>query len=201
MQREKGIITGHFITHWGVPSDIRSRPLRGIGEFAILEFAPSRSRVSWRYATNGMSSLRQRQDDGSAIVRTELYASTKERVAWVDDLLAGLAAYPYDYDTWLADGDTIDVGQPLDRDSSPYRGVLLSGPRVADCKTLGLIGGLSDNVLVHQVIGLLPDEVEYASSHGAGVVYQRLGGSGYDLLDVERDSVLNACEKGTQLDS
>lgn len=196
MHSEKGIVTAHFITHWGVPSQIRRHALRRIGDFAILEFAPNQSRVTWRYATNGMNVLRQRHDDSSVVVRTELYASTKDRATWVDELLAGLADYPFDYDTWLADGDTVEVGQPLDRNVSPYTGVLLAAPGMHDSQTVGLIGGLSDKILVHQVIGLLPGEVQYASVHGASILYERAAAGGHDLLDVVRDSVLKESNGG-----
>ena len=58
-RHEKGVITAHFIFHWGVPKEIRPRKLPGIGELAILEFAPKGVRLTWRYATNGMSSYIQ----------------------------------------------------------------------------------------------------------------------------------------------
>src|SRR5690348_9347548 len=102
MQGDKGVITGHFLSHWGIPKDIRPRSLQTIGDFAILEFAPQRGRASWRYATNGMSSYTQYYPDGPVKVRTELYTCSNERKPWVDDLLAAIATYPLDFKTHLA---------------------------------------------------------------------------------------------------
>ncbi len=186
MVDERGITTGHFIRHWGVPADIRPRKVRGIESFAVLEFAPKAPRNTWRYATNGMSSYVQSHPDQHVRVRTEVYACTSQRVTWVDDLLAAIATYPMDYATYLAEGDTISVGQPIDRDRSIYTGVLLAPPGPFDPATLGLVGGLSDNVLVHQVVGLLEDEVRYAEQHGGKVLWQCLVNNGEALLDQAR---------------
>lgn len=159
----RGIVTSHFIAFFGVPTEIRPRAVRGIGEVAILEFAPAGNRKTWRYATNGMSAYLQRHPDPRVHVRTEVYATTCHRQGWVDDLLLAVAAYPYDCDTYLAEGDSVNVGQPIDRRVSPYTGILLIPPGPHDASNLGLVGGVVENILVHQVVGLLPSEVELAA--------------------------------------
>jgi hypothetical protein len=183
MQNDNGIITGHFISHWGVPKAIRPRALQGISEFAILEFAPRGTRETWRYATNGMSSYAQDHPDKLLRIRTELYVCTKQQATWADDLLAAMATYPLDYTTYLGEGDTINVGQPLDRRSSAFTAVLLAGPGLVDPGTLGLVGGMSDNVLVHQVVGVFPAEAEYAEKHSGSSLWERLAKNGDLLLD------------------
>jgi len=189
MSNESGIISGHLITHWGVPAAIRPRNTPGIETFAILEFAPRGARKTWRYATNGMSTYLQAHPDHRIQVRTELYACTSQRTPWVDSLLAAIATYPKDYATYLAEGDTIDVGQPIDRGSSCYTGILLAPPGPCDPLTLGLVGGLSENVLVHQVVGLLPNEVRYAQQNGGRALWVRLARCGEAVLDEVRTSV------------
>jgi hypothetical protein len=188
MANDKGIITGHFMAHWGVPRDIRPLRARGIAEFAVLEFAPREPRMTWRYATNGMSSYLQSYPEESMNVRTELFACTKQRAMWIDDLLLAIASYPHDFATYLAEGDTINVGQPIDQNSSCYTGILLASPEPA---TLGLVAGLSHDVLVHQVVGLLPTEVQFAEEHGGGkMLWQKLFNKGEQLLDEERQSIV-----------
>jgi hypothetical protein len=179
----KGIITGHFMFHWGVPSDIRPIEVAGIMDFAILEFAPDGPRTTWRYATNGMSYLQAHPDD-HVKVRTELYASTKLRAPWILELLRAIASYPMDYATYLAEGDTINVVQPIDRQSSCFTGVLLAP---AEPPTLGLVAGTPENILVHQIVGLLTAEVQLAETLGGGsMLWQRLLNAGEHMLDEER---------------
>lgn len=184
----KGLVTGHYITHWGVPSKISPLSARGIEAFAVLEFAPKWPRKTWRYATNGMSSYLQCYTDEHVNVRTELCASSKDRADWIQDLLMAMASYPIDYDTYFAEGDTIDVGQSIDRKSSCFTGILIAQPEPS---TLGLVSGIAENVLVHQLVGLLPSEVRFAEEHGDGMVlWQKLINESDHLLDVKRLSVV-----------
>jgi hypothetical protein len=185
----QGTITAHFIAHWGVPDDIRPQAIRGGRSFAILEFAPRGSRQTWRYATNGMSSDLQHHPDQHMKVRTELFACTTEKAVWIDDLLCGLAAYPYDYTTYLAEGDTIEVGQALDRDESCFTGVLLAPPGPRDPPSIGVIDGFDYNVLVHQVVGLLPPEVHYAERHTGKRLWEQLLQFGDPVLDRARKAI------------
>jgi hypothetical protein len=166
MQDDKIIVTEQYIFHWGVPKEIHPRKLARINEFAILEFAPRGPRSSWRYATNGMSSFVQHHPDEVVKVRTELFGATKERAAWVEDLLAGIATYPLDFATYLSEGDTINVGQPIDRNKSRFTAILLAGPGHIDLETVGLVGGMPESVLIHQVVGIFSSEANFAEEHG-----------------------------------
>ena len=190
MQVEKGIITGHFMSHWGIPKEIRTRNLRGIGEFAILEFAPKGERTTWRYATNGMSSYTQYHPDELVNVRSEIYGCTRSQSLWIDDLLAAIAAYPYDYNTYLSEGDTINVGQPIDREGSCFTAILLARPGLCDSETLGLVKARLDNVLIQQVIGILPAEAEFAERHGGKTLWEKLAKEGDLTLDRNRPPVV-----------
>jgi hypothetical protein len=181
---DKGTITGHFIAHWGVPSNIFPFSARGIEAFAVLEFAPKGLRRSWRYATNGMSSYRQFCPDEHIIVRTEIYASTNDRADWVHDLLIAMASYPIDCQTYFAEGDTVNVGQSIDQKSSCYTGIMIAPPQPP---TLGLVSSLQEKVLVHQLIGLLPSEVQFSEEHcGGKIFWQKLISDNEHLLDVAR---------------
>jgi hypothetical protein len=174
-QNNRGAITSHFITFFGVPTEIRPRPVPGFGEVAVLEFAPRGYRSTWRYATNGMSAYRQHHPSLTTCVRTEIYATTRERQTWVEELLFAIVGYPHYSNTFLAEGDSIDVGQPIDRRASPYTGILLMAPGPHDPPNLGLVGGVDESILVHQVVGLQSPEVEYAA-----------GGNGRKLCDAIR---------------
>ena len=82
MPIDKGTITGHFMAHLGVPSNIRPRQVNPFGDFAILEFAPKGTRNTWRYAANGMSCRTQVKDQRGS-VRTEAYLSSQHQLPWV----------------------------------------------------------------------------------------------------------------------
>lgn len=186
---EKGKITGHFIAHWGVPKEIRPLDIGKIREFAILEFEPREPRRTWRYATNGMSSYLQPHPEKLVKVRTELYACTKERTRWIDELLAAMAVYPQDYATYFAEGDTINVGQPIDQMHSRYQAILLAPPGPVDPPTLGLVSGVSENILVHQIIGLLPSEIAFAEEYSGKELWERLLKKGEPALDEIRSPI------------
>jgi hypothetical protein len=137
-----------------------------------------------------MSNYLQRHPDPRMKVRTELFACTTEKMSWIDDLLGAIAAYPNDYSTYLAEGDTIEVGQPLDRDSSSYTGVLLAPPGPLDQSTLGVIGDLGEDVLVHQVVGLLGPELDYVREHSGKRFWEQLVKLGEPVLDRPREGAL-----------
>ena len=185
----KGVVTGHFIAHWGVPNELYPRYARGSREFAILEFAPRPPRTKWRYATNGMSSYIQPHPDGNIHVRTELYASSSRRAEWILDLLTAMASYPIDVGTFFAEGDTIDVGGPIDQNTSCFTGILLAPPVPL---SLGVVGGLVEKILVHQVVGLVQAEIDFAAGHeGAGaLIWKKLITKGELPLDEVRSSVI-----------
>lgn len=155
-------MTAHWITHFGVPMEIYPRALHGFdGAFAILEFAPRDSRTSWRYATNGMSSRIQACPQPGVRVRTELYAATAQRAPWVCDLLTALAAYPWNQQTWFSEGDTIELQEnPMSR-NCPFAGIMLARPGAIDPPEIGLAGD-SEPILIHQLAGLLPAELQQA---------------------------------------
>ena len=161
------LMTAHWITHLGVPTEIRPRTLHGFdGAFAILEFAPRGSRTSWRYATNGMSSRLQAGPQPGVRVRTELYAATAQRARWMCDLLTALAAYPWDQRTWFAEGDTIELQESPTSRNCPFAGIMLVAPGAIDPPEIGLAGD-SEPILIHQLAGLLPAELQQAKS-GSG---------------------------------
>jgi hypothetical protein len=180
----KGIITAHFIAHWGVPTAIYPQGETS-PELAILEFAPRTERNSWRYVTNGMSSCIQVND-----LRTEIYACSRRHLTWIHGLLAAIAEYPTDYNTCIAEGDTIAVGQPVDRNTSPFTGVLFVAPDPIDSPTVGLVGGVPEKILVHRVVGLLPSELKFAEGHGGKELCVRLAHGEEPLIDEKRAPVV-----------
>jgi hypothetical protein len=182
-----GAITGHFIAHWGVPIAIKPMNVRGIDHFAILEFPPKGTRDSWRYATNGMSSVPQYGPAGAVDVRTEIYVATRHKSQWVETLLAAIASYPHDFCTYLSEFDTISVGRSIDSGSSCYTGILIAPPEI---ESLGLVAGLAVNVLVHEVVGLLPNEVKFVETNSGNVFWRSLSGHHDQLLDEMRPSVI-----------
>jgi hypothetical protein len=190
MQNNKGIITGHFMSHWGVPKEIRPLRLAKISEFAILEFAPRGERKTWRYATNGMSNYAQCHPDRAVKIRSEVYGCTNEAVTWVNDLLAAISSYPLDFQTYFGEGDTINVGQPIDRNRSCFTAILLAPPGLCDSPSVGLVGEITDPILVHQVIGILPSEVSFAEQFGGRSLWERLAIIGSCALDADRPPIV-----------
>lgn len=161
-------MTTHWITHFGVPMEIHPRALQGFdGPFAILEFAPRGSRTSWRYATNGMSSRIQACPQPGARVRTEVYAAMRDRAPWVSDLLTALAAYPWDQQTWFAEGDTIELQESPTSRNCPFAGIMLVRPGAIDPPEIGLAGD-SEPIPIHQLAGLLPAELQQAKRGSRG---------------------------------
>jgi hypothetical protein len=134
-----------------------------------------------------MSSYIQPHPGELVRIRTEIYGCCKQQVTWVDDLLAAIATYPRDYSIFLAEADTIDVGQPIDRRGSCYTGVLLAPPYPP---TAGFVGGLDENVLVHQVVGLFPIEVNFAERYGGRLLWDKLSKYGDVFLDERRVPVV-----------
>jgi len=180
-------ITAHFLAHWGLVSGIRPRHVPGFDPFAILDFGPTPTRPYHLYATNGMSAYTQKAPKEGLMLRTELYGCCLESAPWIDDLLAGLATYPRDYDTCLVEGDTIAVGQPIDQRKSRFTGILFVQPSPP---SLGLVGGTEENVLVHQVVGILADELAFAEKHGGPALWEKLKTQGDLYLDEDRPSVV-----------
>ena len=187
---DKSAVTAHFVTYWGVPSEIRPRDIHEFESFAILEFPPRGTRATWRYATNGMSTLQQFYSDPKIAVRTELYACTQNKALWVDELLAAMASYPWQHRTYFAQWDTVEVGQPVDRRNSPYTGILLVPPGSMDPPTLGLVGGVPESVLVHQLLGLLPAELQYAKTNNGRVLWERIIRACEPMLDESRTPIM-----------
>lgn len=152
------------------------------GAFAILEFAPRGSRASWRYATNGMSSRIQACPQPGVRVRTELYAATARRAPWVCDLLTALAAYPWDQQTWFSEGDTIELQESPTSRKCPFAGIMLVRPGAIDPPEIGLAGDL-EPVLIHQLAGLVPAELQQAK-RGSGATLRAL----HFFLDTDEQS-------------
>lgn len=187
MENYRGKITAHFMAHWGVPTEIRPYEIGSLrASLAILQFAPRGARQTWRYATNGMSSYLQHSPDFEARVRTELFACTLKKEDWIDDLLKAIASYPADYSTYLSQGDTIEVGQPIDRRKSCFTGILISPPGPIDPSSLGVIDGLENDVLVHQVVGLTPAEICYTQKYGGAKLWESIAQNGDPILDQSR---------------
>jgi hypothetical protein len=179
-----GIITGHFIAHWGVPNGIYPQTETS-PELAILEFAPDAGWNSWRYVTNGMSSCLQVND-----LRTEIYTCSRRQLTWIHRLLAAITTYPTDYSTCIAEGDTIAVGQPVDGGTSPFTGILFAAPDPIDAPTVGLVGGVTEKILVHRVVGLLPSELKFAEEHGGKELCTKLARGVEPLIDEMRAPVV-----------
>ena len=182
----KGIITAHYITHWGVPSDIRPLTVEGLGDFAIVEFPPRDSRKTWRYATNGMSAYAQARSGTGRELRMELYASTARPTRNLDDVLALVARYPIDHQTRFCEGDTIAAEGAISEGWPNYAGLLIAGP---ESPGLGLIGGPDRGVLLNRIVGIFDDELELAKTRGGHELLVKLQAE--DLpIDILRDRVV-----------
>ena len=169
--------TGHFISHWGVPNEIYCREAFGLDKLAIIEFRPKKNQLAWRYATNGMSEYVQ-CSQGPTQVRTELYCTSNNQCPWAIDLLTALATYPIKHHTFLAEFDTLDIGQPSDRRTSPFTGIILTPPEEP---TLGAFNLDKVIVLIHRVVFLYENEIDYAIMHSGAALYSSLIRSGINF--------------------
>ena len=190
MEQNSGIITSHYIFHWGVPSDIHPLRLAQIPKFAIFGFSPTSTRQSWRYATNGMSSYVQSERSREIHVKSEIFVRSRNKLNWIYGLLSAVATYPLDYNTSIVENDTIDVGQPIDRDESKLTGLLITAPGPDECESLGVIAHNNENILVHEIIAVYPSELEFAKSHGGAALAKLIVSYGDCLIDGNRPSVV-----------
>ena len=180
--------TAHLIGHWGVPKEIYEQKLLMDSKLAVIEFAPQRKAGFWRFATNGMSEhLQFVNGDG---VRTELVAYATHQHKWIIELLDALSRYPFQQQTYFSEFDTVEVGQPIDRDSSAFQGILLAPVPAIETSSLRRIGGLfSEVVTLLQVIGLHQIEIEIAIDQGGQVLFDSFKGNGPILIDAKRPAV------------
>jgi hypothetical protein len=180
--------TGHLIANWGVPEKIYERkPIAG-KKIAVIEFAPKRSAGYWRYVTNGMSEHLQPASEGG--VRTELVAYAGAEREWIVDLLDALSRYPLQHGTYFSEYDTIAVGQPIDRRSSPFQGVLLAPLPLTEQRGAGTLGGIfPETVTLLQVVGLHESEMDAAVERGGEFLFDLLERNEPVVVDADRAAV------------
>jgi hypothetical protein len=133
------------------------------------------SRSFWIHATNGMSERRMPwrvPPHGDPAQRLELFAYTRDRAEWVDQLLAELAVYPFVHGSGLAAGHTLPVQAGAEK---PWHGYLLTQPPCErpELNPLAIDIGIADWVFYVQVIGLLQEELEEAIAIGGPAFRQR----------------------------
>ena len=181
----KKAVTGHYIAHWGVPSEIRVQESSRF-DLAVLEFAPTRGRDTYRLATNGMSTLVQ--SNRARRYRTELYAISRSAAPWIARLLAALAVYPVEEETSLGEMQTVPLAGPIIQGDSKFSAILIAPPEPEDAGTVGAILGVTpEPILVHRVVAITDSERSLAVEYGSEELWLRLLGLGRPLpLDEAR---------------
>jgi hypothetical protein len=176
----KKAVTGHFMAHWGVPSEIHVQEKSRI-DLAVVEFAPKGGRATYRFATNGMSAIVQPSRGGR--YRTELYASSRSAAPWIVRFLAVLAVYPIEEETSLGEMQTVPLAGPIVQGDSIYSAILIAPPGPEDPETLGAILGVTtEAILVHRVVPISELERDFAAERGSEELWQQLLGLGRPLL-------------------
>jgi hypothetical protein len=135
-----------------------------------------------------MSESPQRHETGH--IRTELIACSTLRAVWIISLLDALARYPFSHDTYFSEFDTIPIGQPIDRNRSPFSAILLVQPNEGELASLGTIDiALDETIFVLQVIGIYDTECDFAVERGGEALYSELRARASLRLDDLRKAV------------
>ena len=180
-----GKITGHYIYHWRVPSNIHVNKQAGLPEVAVIEYAPNANRKNWILATNGMSQYRVRRH--SKMIGMEVFGCFRDKAAWNVELFTTLARYPLRYGEPLCEFETLALDGITMKDKLPYQH-LFFGQTLYQPETIGAIQFDSQNlVIVNQVFGIYDSELEYVKQFGGEALWNKMLASQMpDTLDIAR---------------
>lgn len=122
--KEESIIAQHYQRFWGKPNAIyfpnykrRKLPKR----IPVLEFKPLSQGRDWIYATVGMSQFAMKLPIANNKVterQVELFMYSREPNVELSDLIRSIAEYPFDSNTFLGPGHTLQRNSPITSDSN-----------------------------------------------------------------------------------
>lgn len=181
--------TTHFMLHWGLPGEIHERRISGCA-VAIMEFRPPLKPLSpelvgdvdeYRYVTNGMSEI---------VVEPapmELFVACRRPSPRAIRLLEMLVNYPIAMAEPLFEFDTI----PLENTGLSFAALLIAPPTGFE-ESVGVTKVDSQVVLVHQVVGIMASEYQFAlQSNNGEELWRKMSEARIGLcLDEEREPVV-----------
>lgn len=102
---------------------------------------------------------------------------------WPFTMLKTVARMPFEQNTWVGHGHTVDLGNDL-IEGYGFRGVLLLSLHGNECE-LKITGGKKINYYL--IIPLYPEELQYAQLHGTNALMDRFDENGITpVFDVNR---------------
>jgi len=178
-------ITGHYILHWRVPSNVHVQKQSGLPDVAIIEYAPNATRKHWILATNGMSQYRIRSR--GKMIGMEVFGCFRDKAAWNVELFTSLARYSTRYKEALCEFETLALNGISTSGKMPYQH-LFFGQTLYQPETIGAIEFDPQNlIIVNQVFGIYDSELEYIKQFGAEALWDKMLASQMpDTLDIAR---------------
>lgn len=179
-------ITAHYVSQWGpLPTSLRwsEGPIADLPDtFCVLEFAPTKSRHMWTYATCSMSQVhdaRQIELHLFSPIRSDLHVELLTAIAHFHrtGALLGLGHTVYFGRPWL-DGSLCDYGLI----SWPY----VENPLIQKCQ----VARQEDIVYFLWLIPITESEREFKIINGLEALEERLEMAKFDYLDPLRRSII-----------
>jgi Suppressor of fused protein (SUFU) len=112
---------------------------------------------------------------------------------WPVRTLKGLARYPHDEKTWLAEGHTVPILPPgaSPKKEHPFSAVMLITPLGAPEEAQSCLLGDGRRVWIYSLLFLFPDEIEFKLAKGAHALIDHFAARGVsDVADPGRKSVI-----------
>ena len=161
----------------------------------VLEYAPESPDYDWVYASLGMSRRSMpapiSDEPDSPRMRAELITLTREQQPELPEALAGLTAYPFFNDTFLADGHTI-AGTPGQGivPGSPLTEIFISLPLFADEEFEVIHHSDGSHTHILWVIPVYTSERLYVRKHGAPALHDLFVREGVAVGDWRRPAAV-----------
>jgi hypothetical protein len=179
-------IARHYERVWlnhGTPRVWELGPVHELPQdFCVLEFAPTRTRDMWTYATLCMS----HPADDDAI---ELHLFSRVQSELHVELLTVIAHYHRTHALGL--GHTVNFGRPWINDSKCTYGLIslpyLDGPPLEELA----MPDLGKIVRCLWLIPITKSEVDYKACHGLEALEHRFDESHFDFLNPDRGCVID----------
>lgn len=178
-------IIQHYASVWGDGFKMQTwakGPASDLGEdFCILEFAPTKSRKMWTYATCCMSNRKNETQ-----IEMHLFSSTKDES--LVELLTAIAHY-HNFGKQLGLWHTVNFGRPWKNGSNCCYGLIslpyLDGP---DLETLN--SKEFKPVKFYWLIPVTENEVDFKKRYGIERLEESFEGNNFNYLDPLRKSVV-----------
>lgn len=154
----------------------------------IYQFAPTRRRDYWTLVTGGMSDQPQQipaKFRRALASRTELMMYVRKPAAWMFSVLKGLAAYPFESDSYVHWYHTIPNGKPMTAKPSLLSSWLIIPP-IFEKQTFDALKLGRNRVNFLWVIPITEAERAFATQHGSEALQQVMASRSFNPVVNER---------------